>query len=133
MAFANAADRVAIRPDQVVAVVIAAAALAGVGAAAAMGRLPMWVAFLYAGTSLFTFLVYALDKSAALRGSWRVSEKMLQVLALAGGWPGALVAQRWLRHKSRKRAFQVPFWGGVVLNCAVLISFFLGLPLAWTT
>jgi uncharacterized membrane protein YsdA (DUF1294 family) len=42
------------------------------------------------------------------------------MLALVGGWPGALVAQRVLRHKSRKKPFQVTFWVVVVLNCAAL-------------
>lgn len=129
VAFANAAHRAAARPDQILASVFAASALSGVGVAAVLGQLPMWVAFLYAGASLVTFLVYALDKSAALRGRWRVSEQTLQVLALAGGWPGALVAQRWLRHKTRKTSFQVTFWGAVVLNCAALVWLYLGLSL----
>lgn len=126
VAFANAAPGVSARPDQILAVVIAAAAIAGVWAAAVMGRLPMWVAFLYTGGSLLTFLVYALDKSAALRGRWRVSENTLQALALAGGWPGALVAQRWLRHKSRKTSFQVTFWCAVALNCVAVAWLYLG-------
>jgi uncharacterized membrane protein YsdA (DUF1294 family) len=37
-------------------------------------------------------------------------------LALIGGWPGALIAQQVLRHKSRKNAFQFMFWMTVVLN-----------------
>ncbi len=126
VAFANAEPA---RPDQILALAIAAAALAGVGVAVAMGRLPVWVVLLYAGASLVTFLIYAQDKSAARRGSWRVSENTLQFLALVGGWPGALVAQRWLRHKSRKTAFQVTFWGAVVLNCAATVWLSLGLPL----
>lgn len=129
VAFANAAPRGPARPDQIVAVLIAATALAAVCAAAMMGRLPIWVAFLYLGGSLFAFLSYALDKSAARRGRWRVSEEKLQALALVGGWPGALVAQRWLRHKSRKTSFQVTFWLAVALNCAALFWLYLGLPL----
>lgn len=109
------------RPDQMLALVVAAAALLGVGVVVVLGWLPVWVVFLYVGASLGTFLLYALDKSAARRGRWRVRESTLQALALAGGWPGALVAQRWLRHKSRKRTFQVTFWAMVVLNCAVVM------------
>jgi len=131
VAFANPAPGISARPDQILAVVIAAAAIAGVWAAAVMGRMPMWVAFLYTGASLLTFLVYALDTYAALHGRWRVSENTLQALALAGGWPGALVAQRWLRHKSRKMSFQVTFWGAVALNCVAVVWLYLGLPLSW--
>jgi uncharacterized membrane protein YsdA (DUF1294 family) len=37
-------------------------------------------------------------------------------LALAGGWPGALLAQQVLRHKSTKREFRQVFWATVLLN-----------------
>jgi uncharacterized membrane protein YsdA (DUF1294 family)/cold shock CspA family protein len=123
--FANAAKWTA-RPDQILAAAVAAAALVAVIVAGLAGWLPMWVAFLYAGASLLTFLVYAADKSAALRGRWRVQESTLQALALAGGWPGALVAQRWLRHKSRKTSFQVTFWCAVALNCVAVAWLCLG-------
>jgi len=40
---------------------------------------------------------------------------------LAGGWPGAILAQQWLRHKSSKLAFRRWFWCSVALNMALLI------------
>ena len=67
-----------------------------------------------------TFVVYAVDKSAAQRGRRRVPEQTLHFLAVIGGWPGALAAQQWLRHKSRKPSFLLAFWLTVVANCAVL-------------
>jgi uncharacterized membrane protein YsdA (DUF1294 family) len=54
--------------------------------------------------------VYATDKAQAGLAGRRVSERTLHLLALAGGWPGALVAQRYFRHKTRKVRFQVVFW-----------------------
>jgi len=45
----------------------------------------------------------------------------LHFLALCGGWPGALAAQHLLRHKNRKQAFQVVFWGTVALNIGALV------------
>ena len=75
----------------------------------------------YAMLSGITFLVYAVDKSAAQRGSSRrIPEQTLHCLAVIGGWPGAWAAQRWLRHKSRKRSFQFAFWLTVAANLAVL-------------
>ena len=44
----------------------------------------------------------------------------MHLLALAGGWPGALAAQRLLRHKSSKRSFQLTFWATVVVNGGAL-------------
>jgi uncharacterized membrane protein YsdA (DUF1294 family) len=31
-------------------------------------------------------------------------------LELLGGWPGAFLAQRWLRHKCSKGSYQAVFW-----------------------
>jgi len=70
----------------------------------------------YSAMSMATFITYALDKRAALRGGWRVAENTLHSLALLCGWPGALLAQETLRHKSAKPAFRRLFWLTVVLN-----------------
>ncbi|WP_338849509.1 DUF1294 domain-containing protein [Massilia sp. W12] len=85
------------------------------------GNPPRWLLWLYMGLSALTFFAYALDKSAAQSGAWRTSESTLHVLALAGGWPGALLAQQILRHKSAKQAFRSVFWFTVGLNLAGLL------------
>lgn len=89
-----------------------------------LGKLPIVVICVYLVASIITFLVYAVDKSAAKNGQWRTPENTLHFLALAGGWPGALVAQKWLRHKSKKASFQIGFWVCVVINCAALFYLF---------
>ena len=89
-----------------------------------LGKLPIVVIWFYLAASIITFLVYAVDKSAAKNGQWRTPENTLHLLALAGGWPGALVAQKWLRHKSKKPSFQIGFWVSVVINCAALFYLF---------
>ncbi len=83
---------------------------------------PRWIALVYLIASVVTFLVYALDKSAARGGRWRVEEGTLHALALAGGWPGALLAQQWLRHKSAKAQFLTVFWITVLLNTAGFVA-----------
>lgn len=70
--------------------------------------------------NLCTLLVYAVDKHAAASGRRRVPENHLHLLALLGGWPGALLAQRLLRHKTRKAAFQRRLMACVALNLAML-------------
>lgn len=55
---------------------------------------------------LTTFLVFWWDKEAARAGQWRVQESTLLGLALAGGSLGAVLAQRLLRHKTRKEPFR---------------------------
>ena len=90
--------------------------LGALGYASWIGRVPEQVLWLYLGASAITFIAYALDKSAARRGGWRTSESTLHLLSLAGGWPGALLAQQRLRHKSRKAGFQWAFWFTVIAN-----------------
>jgi uncharacterized membrane protein YsdA (DUF1294 family) len=70
----------------------------------------------YALASLASFGAYAMDKSAAHSRSRRIPERTLLLLGLAGGWPGALLAQRMFRHKTAKTAFQVKFWLSVAAN-----------------
>lgn len=85
-------------------------------------KVPVWSGLLYAAFSVLCFLVYAVDKAAALYGRRRISEKTLHLLALAGGWPGAILAQQWLRHKSSKRSFRRLFWCTAGLNVAAFIG-----------
>lgn len=87
------------------------------GVASAWGVAPV-VALAYLLASALAFVAYALDKSAARHGRWRTPEKTLHLLGLAGGWPGALLAQQWLRHKCAKAEFVAVFWATVGLNVA---------------
>lgn len=85
------------------------------------GQPPRWMLWLYPLISVVTFLAYAADKSAARQGAWRTSEQTLHVLALVGGWPGAIVAQQLLRHKSSKAEFRLVFWGTVLMNIVAFV------------
>jgi len=68
--------------------------------------------------------MYAVDKSAAKRGARRTSENTLHWLSFIGGWPGGLIAQQTLRHKSKKRSFRLVFWMTVVLNLGAFVWMF---------
>ena len=80
--------------------------------------MPPWVYLLYAGASALCFGLYAIDKAAARAGRDRVCESTLLAIGLIGGWPGAIVAQQVLRHKTVKRSFRVRFWLSVAVNVA---------------
>ncbi|HSI96096.1 MAG: DUF1294 domain-containing protein [Methylophilaceae bacterium] len=75
-----------------------------------------WIISVYFIVSTITFILYALDKSAAKNNRWRIEENTLHLCGLIGGWPGALLAQRLLRHKTKKTSFQIVFWITVVFN-----------------
>jgi uncharacterized membrane protein YsdA (DUF1294 family)/cold shock CspA family protein len=100
---------------------VAAACFLGViGTFVLIGKLPSVIFGIYLGLSALTFIAYAVDKSAARNNRWRTKENTLLMLGLAGGWPGALVAQQVYRHKSKKQSFRSAFWFSVVVNCVAL-------------
>ena len=89
-----------------------------------VNKLPPIILAVYFGLSILTYLVYAVDKSAAKKGAWRTQESTLHLFAFAGGWPGALIAQQKLRHKSKKEEFRFVLWTTVILNCGIFIWLF---------
>ena len=84
---------------------------------------PLWAELLYVGASALSFALYAVDKAAAIDKRDRISESMLLSLGLVGGWPGAIVAQQVLRHKTSKLTFRIRFWLSVAANVALFAWF----------
>ncbi len=83
-----------------------------------------WYAVLawYGAMSFIAVVLYWRDKRCAQRGAWRIPEQMLHFVALLGGWPGAFFAQRILRHKIRKRWFQMVTFLIVLVHVAAWIA-----------
>lgn len=77
-----------------------------------------WIAILT--INIVTYILYALDKSAARQGRRRIPERNLHLMALLGGWPGAWIAQKQLRHKTQKTRFRVVWWLTVCVNVGVV-------------
>lgn len=100
--------------------ITAVAFLFGISISVYMAKIPIIILCLYFGTSIVTFVAYALDKSAAKKGNWRTKESTLHLFSLAGGWPGAIIAQKIFHHKTIKRSFRFAFWITVILNCGGL-------------
>lgn len=125
VAYANDRSAMATWISGVALALLVAGLYFGFAALAVMaGELPSWILKVHEGASVLAFLYYAFDKSAARSGRWRTPESTLHLFGLLGGWPGALLAQRIFRHKTRKLSFQVAFWITVVLNCGGLWWFF---------
>lgn len=70
----------------------------------------------YGIVSVLAFFLYWSDKRKARADRWRTPENILHAVELAGGWPGALLAQQVFRHKTRKVSYQVLFWIIVLLH-----------------
>jgi uncharacterized membrane protein YsdA (DUF1294 family) len=90
---------------------------------ASLGRAPWILVLVYAIASGAAFVVVGLDKAAARKGRHRTAENTLHVMSLAGGWPGAWVAQQVFRHKTQKQPFQFLFYSSAAINCAGLAWF----------
>ena len=75
-----------------------------------------WLGIYALVLSAITCWRYAVDKRRAEEGSWRVPEAQLHLLELLGGWPGAFLSQRRLRHKCSKGSYQFVFWFIVIIH-----------------
>ena len=75
--------------------------------------------------NLLTVLRFWQDKRRAKSGARRIPENDLLGLALIGGSPGALLARRLFRHKTRKQPFSTQLLVVVVLQLGAAIGYFL--------
>jgi uncharacterized membrane protein YsdA (DUF1294 family) len=65
------------------------------------------------------------DKRKAVKNRWRVSEVTLQLIGIIGGAIGILAGMYKLRHKTKKRSFQI---GAVIgLIASLIIYWFIGI------
>lgn len=99
-----------LRWQSALALTMAGAFLAALALAAWTGRISPVLPAVYAMMSAVTVGAYGRDKNRARHGGRRVSENALHLLELSGGWPGALAAQQWFHHKTRKVSYQLLFW-----------------------
>lgn len=77
------------------------------------------IIFLVAIT-LFTFIVYGIDKRKAKKGRWRIPESTLLLLAVIGGSIGAYLGMKVWHHKTRHKKFKYGIPAIIVLQVCVL-------------
>lgn len=70
--------------------------------------------------NVITLCLYARDKSLAQHNKHRISEKTLHLWSLLGGWLGALIGQKWCRHKTQKKPFKYYYWLTIIINIAIV-------------
>ena len=80
-----------------------------------------FISIYYLIINLAAFIFYGADKRKAVRGDWRIPEKTLLLLALAGGGIGAFLGMQIFRHKTQHMGFVIGFpliallqWGAVI-------------------
>lgn len=57
--------------------------------------------------NVVALIMYGLDKYKAVHSAWRISERVLLLVALVGGAMGALIGMYLFRHKTRHARFVV--------------------------
>ncbi len=87
-------------------------------------QISRWVGVWYLSLSVVGFLLHAIDKSSAVAGRSRIRESTLILWSALGGWPGAILAQQMLHHKSKKVMFRLIFFVSVLVNFFIFIAFF---------
>lgn len=71
--------------------------------------------------NIVTLLVYGIDKRRARKEKWRVSEKTLFLLPLAGGSVGAIAGMYLFRHKTRHWYFRIGLPAILLLQLALAV------------
>jgi uncharacterized membrane protein YsdA (DUF1294 family) len=113
-----------VRPHTLFAILTVGISLALAAASVLWLRLDPLLAWLLA-VNLVTFLTYGYDKGIAGSSRMRVPERVLLLLALAGGSPAALLGMRLFHHKTVKSSFQHKFWLVLLVQAVLLIIYFL--------
>lgn len=57
--------------------------------------------------NIILFFLYGIDKWKAKRGAWRIPEKTLLIMGLAGGSLGALFGMFFFHHKTKHMRFLI--------------------------
>lgn len=80
--------------------------------------------------SLITFILYSVDKRKAVKGSWRIPEKVLLLMSFFGGAIGGFLAMQIMRHKTRAEHWYFTFVNilGILWQVAALVLLFIFKP-----
>ena len=75
------------------------------------------------GMNLFSFILMGWDKLSAIKGKWRISEKVLLSISLLGGSIGTLFGMLIFHHKTKKPLFQIIIPLSILIN-GIIIYFY---------
>ena len=79
-------------------------------------RLPVFLLYVLVVSNAISFILYGVDKFAAIKHKQRVPEKYFYSLALFFGWPASLLGQMIFNHKTTKARFRWRFYAMSLVN-----------------
>jgi uncharacterized membrane protein YsdA (DUF1294 family) len=80
----------------------------------------MWIIYLLLINAI-GFFIMLVDKRKAIKNRWRIPEKTLFLIALAGGSVGALVGMYCFRHKTKHKSFTIGIPAILILQLSLLV------------
>ena len=81
----------------------------------------VWLILYAVLINLAALIVFGVDKKRARRHEWRISERTLFLLALAGGSVGAILGMLVFRHKTRHLKFRILVPLFLILHIALAV------------
>jgi len=91
------------------------------------GQLMIGVIGYAVAVNLLAYAAMVFDKTRAGNNSRRISEATLLKLAMVGGSIGTVVAQRTIRHKTRKEPFRTQLHAIMLVQLVALVALVAGL------
>lgn len=82
---------------------------------------------IYFFMSLVSFILFFIDKKRSTSDGWRIKEYYLHLVELLGGWPGALLGQKFIRHKTKKTSYKIVLWLIILVHATLWGYFIYGL------
>lgn len=70
--------------------------------------------------NIIGFSIMGLDKKRAIHNGWRIKEKTLFLIAVAGGSLGVLIGMKKFRHKTKHASFIFGIPGILIIQCGII-------------
>lgn len=70
--------------------------------------------------NIIGFISMGIDKRRSMKGRWRISEKMLVLLAVIGGSVGSILGMHLFRHKTKHWYFKFGIPAILVVQCMLI-------------
>ncbi|MFB0972200.1 MAG: DUF1294 domain-containing protein [Neofamilia sp.] len=79
--------------------------------------------YYFLGINLITFLLFAYDKRAAKKRTWRIKEIYLSGSAFLGGSFGAYLGMHIFKHKTKKPKFTILILAFIIIHIFLIYKF----------
>ncbi|WP_449537205.1 DUF1294 domain-containing protein [Ferdinandcohnia sp. Marseille-Q9671] len=85
------------------------------------------ILIIYVILNIYGYLLMYTDKSRARNNKWRISERQIWIVAVAGGALGATFGMKQFRHKTKHKQFTILLPILSVLTIAIYMYIYLNL------